>query len=180
MLDMEDAHTHLLSLPGDTEACYFGVFDGHGGMSIQRLNLFNYQIILCSGARVAQYSGSNLHKHIVSQPAYSKLILTKELLRWSPNSSWADFCVPLPPTRVGRQSRHDLKDQAVSIVNFLQNENGAFWLYIITSLSFCSLFFILDDGRIQDAIKHGFLALDEDMLNSKSAFICGLIVIVVF
>ena len=29
--DMEDAHTHILSLPGDQNACFFGVFDGHGG-----------------------------------------------------------------------------------------------------------------------------------------------------
>ena len=29
--DMEDAHTQLLSLPGDKDACFFGVYDGHGG-----------------------------------------------------------------------------------------------------------------------------------------------------
>lgn len=29
--DMEDAHTHILSLPDDKDACFFGVFDGHGG-----------------------------------------------------------------------------------------------------------------------------------------------------
>ena len=28
---MEDAHTHLLTLPGDKDASFFGVFDGHGG-----------------------------------------------------------------------------------------------------------------------------------------------------
>ena len=28
---MEDAHTHLLSLANDKDACFFGVFDGHGG-----------------------------------------------------------------------------------------------------------------------------------------------------
>ena len=31
---MEDAHTHLLTLPGDKDASFFGVFDGHGGKSI--------------------------------------------------------------------------------------------------------------------------------------------------
>jgi len=31
--DMEDAHTHILSLPGDQDTCFFGVFDGHGGWS---------------------------------------------------------------------------------------------------------------------------------------------------
>ena len=30
-VNMEDAHTNLLSLPGDKDTCYFGVFDGHGG-----------------------------------------------------------------------------------------------------------------------------------------------------
>ena len=29
--DMEDAHTHILSLPDDKDAYFFGVFDGHGG-----------------------------------------------------------------------------------------------------------------------------------------------------
>ena len=29
--DMEDAHTHLLAMPGDRESSFFGVFDGHGG-----------------------------------------------------------------------------------------------------------------------------------------------------
>ncbi len=30
--DMEDAHVHLLSLPEDKDACFFAVYDGHGGM----------------------------------------------------------------------------------------------------------------------------------------------------
>lgn len=28
---MEDAHTHILSLPDDKEASFFAVYDGHGG-----------------------------------------------------------------------------------------------------------------------------------------------------
>ena len=28
---MEDAHTHLLSLPEDEDASFFAVYDGHGG-----------------------------------------------------------------------------------------------------------------------------------------------------
>ncbi|XP_064637013.1 probable protein phosphatase 2C T23F11.1 [Lineus longissimus] len=52
-MNMEDAHTHLLSLPGDSDACFFGVFDGHGG------------------AKVAQYAGNNLHKKIVNHPQYN-------------------------------------------------------------------------------------------------------------
>lgn len=49
---MEDAHTHLLALPGDPTAAFFGVFDGHGGSAI------------------AQYTSHNLHKKIVQQPYY--------------------------------------------------------------------------------------------------------------
>lgn len=29
---MEDVHTQLLALPGDRDAAFFGVYDGHGGM----------------------------------------------------------------------------------------------------------------------------------------------------
>ncbi|XP_013403639.1 probable protein phosphatase 2C T23F11.1 [Lingula anatina] len=53
-INMEDAHTHLLSLPGDKEASFFGVYDGHGG------------------ARVAEYSANHLHRKILSQPEYSQ------------------------------------------------------------------------------------------------------------
>ncbi|XP_067663840.1 probable protein phosphatase 2C T23F11.1 [Haliotis asinina] len=53
-INMEDAHTHLLSLPGDKDSCFFGVFDGHGGV------------------KVAQYAGLNLHKKIVAQSAYAQ------------------------------------------------------------------------------------------------------------
>lgn len=34
---MEDAHTHLLSLPGDKDASFFGVFDGHGGKIVVKV-----------------------------------------------------------------------------------------------------------------------------------------------
>ncbi|KAK7503797.1 hypothetical protein BaRGS_00004920 [Batillaria attramentaria] len=53
-INMEDAHTHLLSLPGDKDASFFGVFDGHGGV------------------KVAHYAGNNLHKKVVSQSAYNR------------------------------------------------------------------------------------------------------------
>lgn len=49
---MEDAHTHILSLPDDPSAAFFAVFDGHGG------------------ADVAQYAGKHLHKFVVKQPSY--------------------------------------------------------------------------------------------------------------
>lgn len=51
---MEDAHTHLLSINGDDELSFFGVYDGHGS------------------ATVAQFAGEELHKRIFDQKEYSK------------------------------------------------------------------------------------------------------------
>lgn len=31
-INMEDAHTHILSCPDDPDCAFFGVYDGHGGM----------------------------------------------------------------------------------------------------------------------------------------------------
>lgn len=59
--DMEDAHTHILSLSEDREAAFFAVYDGHGGV------------------KVAQYAGANLHKNIVAQSCYSKNAFSKSL-----------------------------------------------------------------------------------------------------
>ncbi|WAQ99590.1 PP2C2-like protein [Mya arenaria] len=53
-INMEDAHTQLLTLPGDKDSMFFGVFDGHGG------------------AKVAQHASLNLHKKIIMQPAYAQ------------------------------------------------------------------------------------------------------------
>jgi len=36
-INMEDSHTHILSLPDDPGTAFFGVYDGHGGQS-----LYNY------------------------------------------------------------------------------------------------------------------------------------------
>lgn len=30
-INMEDSHTHILALPDDPDAAFFGVYDGHGG-----------------------------------------------------------------------------------------------------------------------------------------------------
>ncbi|KAK9502827.1 hypothetical protein O3M35_011526 [Rhynocoris fuscipes] len=49
---MEDSHTLLLSLPDDPSASFFGIFDGHGG------------------ARVANFAGRHLYKHITKQDCY--------------------------------------------------------------------------------------------------------------
>ncbi|EDO40449.1 predicted protein [Nematostella vectensis] len=53
-INMEDAHTEILSLKEDKNTAFLGVYDGHGG------------------ARVAQYVGQNLQKKIASQPAWAK------------------------------------------------------------------------------------------------------------
>ncbi|KAF8357882.1 ppm-2, partial [Pristionchus pacificus] len=55
-INMEDAHTHILSLPKDEGTAFFAVYDGHGG------------------AKVSQYAGANLHDTIYSQAAYSENI----------------------------------------------------------------------------------------------------------
>ncbi|GLG96107.1 hypothetical protein R5R35_007275 [Gryllus longicercus] len=53
-INMEDSHTHILSLPDDPGTAFFGVYDGHGG------------------AKVAQYAGKHLHKYIVKRPEYKE------------------------------------------------------------------------------------------------------------
>lgn len=49
-----DAHTHILELPEDSSAAFFGVFDGHGGSAI------------------AKHAASNLHKFVVQRPEYKE------------------------------------------------------------------------------------------------------------
>lgn len=52
-VNMEDAHTHILSLsPEDPTASFFAVYDGHGG------------------AKVAHYAGKHLHRKIITQELY--------------------------------------------------------------------------------------------------------------
>ncbi|XP_075159820.1 putative protein phosphatase 2C T23F11.1 [Haematobia irritans] len=51
-INMEDSHTHILSLPNDPGASFFAVYDGHGG------------------ATVAQYAGKHLHKFLLRRPEY--------------------------------------------------------------------------------------------------------------
>lgn len=58
---MEDAHVHILSLPNDPEAAFFGVFDGHGG------------------AKVAQYAAKHLYHHIVRTQEYSQRNIAKAM-----------------------------------------------------------------------------------------------------
>lgn len=53
---MEDAHTHILESPSDESAAFFAVYDGHGG------------------SRVAQYASMHLHKRIIGNEHYCKLL----------------------------------------------------------------------------------------------------------
>lgn len=56
---MEDAHTHLLTLPDDKNAAFFAVYDGHGG------------------DKVSQYASIHLHKKIVGSALYGFFILKR-------------------------------------------------------------------------------------------------------
>lgn len=78
-INMEDAHTHLLALPGDPLAAFFGVFDGHGGSAI------------------AQYTSQHLHKKIVQQSHYSKCIFVFSFIFWGKiqDLNIALNCLPL-------------------------------------------------------------------------------------
>lgn len=51
-INMEDAHTQLLSLQNDKNSGFFAVYDGHGG------------------AKVAEYAGNHLHEKIFNHPHY--------------------------------------------------------------------------------------------------------------
>lgn len=51
-INMEDAHTQLLSLNDDKNSAFFAVYDGHGG------------------PKVAEYAGMHLHEKIINQPSY--------------------------------------------------------------------------------------------------------------
>lgn len=51
-INMEDAHTHLLSLHNDKNSAFFAVYDGHGG------------------SKVSEYAGNHLHNRIFSQQSY--------------------------------------------------------------------------------------------------------------
>ncbi|XP_069696176.1 probable protein phosphatase 2C T23F11.1 isoform X3 [Periplaneta americana] len=53
-INMEDSHTHILSLPDDPGTAFFGVYDGHGG------------------AKIAQYAGKHLHKYIIKRSEYKE------------------------------------------------------------------------------------------------------------
>lgn len=57
-VNMEDSHTHILSLPDAPETSFFGVYDGHGGAS------------------VSHYAGKHLHKYIVKREEFPADITT--------------------------------------------------------------------------------------------------------
>jgi protein phosphatase PTC2/3 len=51
-INMEDAHTHILSLNNDKNSAFFAVYDGHGG------------------SKVSEYAGVHLHERILNQPCF--------------------------------------------------------------------------------------------------------------
>lgn len=51
---MEDAHTHILSLPDDPGSAFFAVYDGHGG------------------PKISDYAGKHLHKYITQRNEYKE------------------------------------------------------------------------------------------------------------
>ena len=53
-ITMEDAHTHILSLPEDPGSAFFAVYDGHGG------------------AKISDYAGKHLHKYITNRSEYKE------------------------------------------------------------------------------------------------------------
>jgi serine/threonine protein phosphatase PrpC len=72
-VNMEDSHTHILSLPDDPAAAFFAVYDGHGG------------------AHVAEYSGKHLHKFIIKRPEYEKNI-AEAMKKVESDSIWQSVC----------------------------------------------------------------------------------------
>jgi protein phosphatase 2C family protein 2/3 len=70
---MEDAHTHLLTLPEDKNCAFFAVYDGHGGL--KKMDFRYNSIFVCLlGAKVAQHSHKHLHTRIANQPDFSSLL----------------------------------------------------------------------------------------------------------
>ena len=45
-INMEDSHTHILQLPDDPKAAFFGVYDGHGGNNcFKRIAIINLTVL---------------------------------------------------------------------------------------------------------------------------------------
>ncbi|XP_063916035.1 probable protein phosphatase 2C T23F11.1 [Zophobas morio] len=53
-INMEDSHTHILSLPDDPDTAFFAVYDGHGG------------------SKISEYAGKHLHKFVTNREEYKK------------------------------------------------------------------------------------------------------------
>lgn len=43
-VSMDDAHTHILSLPDDPGTAFFAVYDGHGGIVINNYMFYAYEV----------------------------------------------------------------------------------------------------------------------------------------
>ncbi|CAF1067055.1 unnamed protein product, partial [Brachionus calyciflorus] len=53
-INMEDAHTQMLSPHEDKNSAFFAVYDGHGGY------------------KVAEYAGMHLHDRILNSPSFKE------------------------------------------------------------------------------------------------------------
>jgi protein phosphatase 2C family protein 2/3 len=53
-INMEDSHTHILSLPDDPGTAFFGVYDGHGGQSLYSYSWYFFvdTVLKCTAERV--------------------------------------------------------------------------------------------------------------------------------
>lgn len=63
---MEDSHTHILALPDDPSAAFFGVYDGHGGNNyFKRIATTNLTVSLMSKIQLHQFLIKNTLMHII-------------------------------------------------------------------------------------------------------------------
>lgn len=65
-INMEDSHTHILALPDDPSAAFFGVYDGHGGNNyFKRIATTNLTFSLMSKIQLHQFLIKNTLMHII-------------------------------------------------------------------------------------------------------------------
>jgi len=65
-INMEDSHTHILALPDDPNAAFFGVYDGHGGNNyFKRIATTNLTVCRMSKIQLYQFLIKNTLMHII-------------------------------------------------------------------------------------------------------------------
>jgi len=63
-INMEDSHTHILALPDDPSAAFFGVYDGHGGNNyFERIKSTNLTVICHKKTLVPVFIKKNTDAH---------------------------------------------------------------------------------------------------------------------